>query len=157
MAKAPKPQAAPPNKTSTFNRILLMSLAVFFALAFLPTVFFLCVAMLPTLAAYIVDKTPEKYEWICVGGLNFAGASPGLIALWAGRHNMDSAIHQIADVFNLMTAYGSAGLGWLMFIALPPIISVFVQMSSQRRIATLKATQQRLIQTWGKEVSMHKT
>lgn len=143
-------------KSSTFNRILLLSLAVFFGLMFLPSVFYLLVAMLPTMAAYLMDKTPEKYEWICVGGLNFGGASPGLIALWSGRHNMESALMQIADIFNIMTSYGAAGLGWLLFVGLPPVIGVFVQMSSQRRIATLQATQTRLVQMWGKEVATHK-
>ncbi len=160
MAKAPQKvvqKQVKAEKSSTLNRILLLSLAVFFGLMFLPSVFYLLVAMLPTLAAYLMDKTPEKYEWICVGGLNFAGSSPGLVALWSSRHTMEGAITQIADILNIMTAYGAAGVGWLLFVGLPPIIGVFVQMSSQRRIAVLQATQTRLIQIWGKEVSMHKT
>ena len=50
----------------TFSRILVVSLAVFGALMFLPTVIFLFFAMLPTVVAYVVDRSPEKYEWICV-------------------------------------------------------------------------------------------
>jgi hypothetical protein len=138
---------------SAFSRILVVTLVVFGGLIFLPTVIFLFFALLPTLAAYVVDRSPEKYEWVCVGGMNFAGASPFLLALWAGRHTVEAAAAQLTDVFNLMAMYGAAGLGWLMFVALPPVVGVFMQISAQRRIAQLKATQTRLSQIWGPEVA----
>ena len=140
----------------TFTRILVLSLAVAFGLMFLPTVIFLAFAMLPTVAAYIVDRNPDKYEWICVGGLNFAGSVPFLLQLWTGRHTVEAAAAQLTDVFTLMAVYGAAGVGWLMFMALPPVVGVFAQMKAQRRVTTLKATQQRLIQTWGPEVGKTK-
>jgi len=158
MAKAPKAKskAAAPVKSSTFNRILLLSMAVFFGLMLLPTVFYLSVAMLPTLAAFLVDKSREKYQWVCVGGLNFAGASPALIELWTQRNDMETATRQISDVLNIMSAYGASAFGWMLFLSLPPIMTMFMSMTSQRRITTLKSTQSRLIQVWGEEVSMHK-
>ncbi len=140
----------------TFSRILALSLVVFGGLMFLPTVIFLLFALLPTVAAYVVDRSPEKYECICVGGLNFAGASPFLLTLWAGRHTVDAAAALLTDVFNLVAIYGAAGLGWMLFIALPPVVGVFMQMSAQRRIATLKTTQTRLAQVWGPEVAKSK-
>lgn len=163
MAKRPlkiKPKAsgagAAPAKQGTFTWILLISLALAFGLMFLPTVIFIGFAMLPTLAAYLVDRNPVKYEWICVGGLNFAGASPFLISLWMGRHTLDAAVAQLTDVFTLAAIYGAAGAGWLMYVALPPMIGIFIQMKAQRRIASLKATQARLTQTWGPEVGRSK-
>jgi len=141
---------------STFNRILLVSLVIFIGLMFLPTVVFLVFAMLPTAVAYVVDRTPEKYQWICVGGLNFAGASPFLLNLWTGRHTIDAAVAQLTDVFNLVAMYGAAGLGWMLFIVLPPVVGAFMQFSAQRRITTLKATQTQLVQAWGQEVAKPK-
>ena len=152
MAKPKAKKAAKPQKSGAFTRILMISLALAFGLIFLPTVIFLAFAMLPTAAAYIVDKKPAKYEWICVGGLNFAGASPFLMNLWMGRHTVEAASAMLTDVFTLMAMYGAAGVGWLMFMALPPVIGVFMQMKAQRRVAVLKATQARLIATWGPEV-----
>lgn len=157
MAKKPKSQAKTDGKTGTFTRILMLSLALAFGLMFLPTVIFVAFAMLPTLAAYIVDRNPDKYEWICVGGLNFAGCVPFLLRLWTGRHTVDAAAAMLTDVFTLMAVFGAAGLGWLLFMALPPMVGVFMQMRAQRRVANLKATQQRLIQTWGPEVGKTKT
>ncbi len=159
MAKKPAPgksKTKPQAKSGAFSRILLLSLALAFGLMFLPTVIFLAFAMLPTLAAYLVDRNPDKYEWICVGGLNFAGCVPFLIRLWTVRHTLDAASDMLTDVFTLMAVYGAAGVGWLLFMALPPMVGVFMQMKAQRRIANLKATQQRLIQTWGPEVGKTK-
>lgn len=157
MAKQPAKKPANPPKSGAFTRILVISLALAFGLMFLPTVIFLVFAMLPTLAAYIVEKKPAKYEWICVGGLNFAGAAPFLLNLWMGRHTVETAGAMLTDVFTLMAIFGAAGVGWLMFMALPPVIGVFMQMKAQRRIAALKATQARLIATWGPEVGKVKS
>ena len=156
MAKTAK-KPAKPQKPGAFTRILVISLALAFGLMFLPTVIFLVFAMLPTIAAYIVEKKPAKYEWVCVGGLNFAGASPFLLNLWMGRHTVAAAGAMLTDVFTLMAMYGAAGVGWLMFMALPPVIGAFMQMKAQRRVAALKATQARLIATWGPEVGRVKT
>ncbi|MBN2752291.1 MAG: acyl-CoA synthetase [Rhodospirillaceae bacterium] len=162
MAKPPsrRPGSSPSPKASpgggAFSRILLVSLAIFVALMFLPTVIFLVFAMLPTAVAYMVDRSSEKYEWVCVGGLNFAGASPFLLNLWTGRHTIDAAVSQLTDVFSLMAIFGAAGLGWMLFIALPPVVGVFMQFSAQRRITTLKTTQTQLVQTWGQEVAKPK-
>ncbi len=152
MAKPKSKAAGKPQKSGAFTRILVISLALAFGLMFLPTVIFLLFAMLPTIAAYVVEKKPAKYEWICVGGLNFAGAVPFLVTLWMGRHTVEAAGAMLTDVFTLMAIYGAAGVGWLIFMALPPVIGIFMQMKAQRRVATLKATQARLIATWGPEV-----
>jgi len=159
----PKTSAPPPMSGSAsakpmgaFSRILLVSLVIFIGLMFLPTVVFLLFAMLPTAAAYVVDRSEEKYEWVCVGGMNFAGASPFLLNLWTGRHTIDAAVSQLTDVFNLVAMYGAAGLGWMLFLILPPVVGAFMQFSAQRRIATLKATQAQLVQTWGQEVAKPK-
>lgn len=158
MAKKPAPRKgkAAEAKGGAFTRILVLTLALAFGLMFLPTVIFLAIAMLPTLAAYIVDRNPDKYEWICVGGLNFAGCVPFLMRLWTGRHTVEAASALLTDVFTLVAVFGAAGVGWLLFMALPPMVGVFMQMRAQRRVAHLKATQQRLIQTWGPEVGKAK-
>lgn len=160
MAKKPAATAAlkgGKQKKGAFSRILMLSVVVFVGLWFLPTVIFLFIALLPTGAAFIVDRSPNKYEWICVGGLNFAGASPFLVNLWVGRHTVEAAIGQLTDVFNLVTIYGAAGLGWMLYVSLPPVVGAFMQMTAQRRIATLKATQSRLVQQWGPEVGKTKS
>ncbi|MGE4529488.1 MAG: acyl-CoA synthetase [Rhodospirillaceae bacterium] len=163
MAKKPAPRktSAPPParplaKGGTMSRILVVSLVIFIGLMFLPTVVFLLFAMLPTAAAYVVDRSSEKYEWICVGGLNFAGASPFLLNLWTGRHTIEAAVSQLTDVFNLVAMYGAAGLGWMLFIVLPPVVGAFMQFSAQRRITVLKTTQTQLVQAWGPEVAKPK-
>lgn len=147
---APKPKGV-------LRRILTLSLVLFIGMLFLPTVLFLFVAMLPTSVAFVAGLGKKKrYDWICIGGLNFAGASPFLLTLWTGRNTVEAAFDELASVFNLMAIYGSAALGWLLFIAMPPIMVVFMQMSAQHRIGVLKQTQAHLVQIWGAEVGKAK-
>jgi hypothetical protein len=45
--------------------------------------------------------------------------------------------------------YGSAGLGWLLYLAMPPIVANVLNLSAQRRVSELRKRQRGLIKTWG--------
>lgn len=120
---------------------------------FLPTVLLLTVVMLPTAVALVVDRSSSRSGWLCVGGLNFAAAAPFLFDLWFDDHSLEHATAIISDVFVIMMVYGAAALGWLLYMTTPQIIGTFMQMTSTRRIANLKAQQKRLVEEWGSEVT----
>lgn len=120
----------------------------------LPTVLFLTFAMLPAVCALIVDRTDEKSATFCVGGLNFCGVFPYLMELWFGDHSLDQAIRLLTDVFVLAVMYGGAGMGWMLYLSLPPVIASFIQVMSQRRLQQLRKTQQEIVEEWGEEVIM---
>ncbi len=120
---------------------------------FLPTVLFLTVALLPTAVAVVIDRSASRTGWLCVGGLNFAAAAPFLFDLWFKSHTLEHATSIISDVFVITMVYGAAALGWLMYMTTPQIIGTFMQMTSARRIASLKAQQTRLEEEWGPEVT----
>jgi len=120
---------------------------------FLPTVLLLTVVMLPTAVALVVDRSASRSGWLCVGGLNFAAAAPFLFDLWFDDHSLEHATAIISDVFVIMMVYGAAALGWLLYMTTPQIIGTFMQMTSTRRIANLKAQQKRLLEEWGSEVT----
>jgi hypothetical protein len=119
---------------------------------FLPTVLYLVVTMLPTAVALVVDRSASRTGWLCVGGLNFAAGCPGLFELWFEDGSLEHATAMISDVFSLMMIYGAAALGWMIFMTTPQIIGTFMQMTSDRRIARLKAQQKKLTEDWGPEV-----
>jgi hypothetical protein len=119
----------------------------------LPTVVLLFFTMLPTLAAWATEKGPNKYAFLCVGGLNFAGVFPYLFGLWFGVHNLDEALRMVTDPVMLMTAYGCAAAGWGVYAAMPPMVAKYIAYSTQRRVGSLKSAQKKLIEDWGDEVS----
>lgn len=132
--------------------VVLMVLAALVPFS-LPTVALVGFGMLPTLASWATEKGPNKYAFLCVGGLNFAGVFPYLFGLWFGVHTLDEALRMLTDPIMLMTAYGCSAIGWGIYAAMPPMVASYLAASSQRRVNNLKAAQKKLIEEWGDEVS----
>jgi len=125
---------------------------VMLLLVALPTVLFLSFTMLPAVVALIVDRTDEKSATFCVGGLNLCGVFPYLLALWLQDNTLDQSLRLLTDVFVLAVIYGAAGMGWMLYLSLPPVFASFIQVMSQRRLQQLRATQKTIIEEWGEEV-----
>ncbi len=118
----------------------------------LPTVLLLLFGMLPAIVAYIVDPSKNKTSTICVGTMNFAGVFPYLLSLWTGIHSIDVALGILTDIFALMVMYSAAAVGWMVFMAVPPVVGVLMSGMDRRRIAALRARQKRIVKEWGKDV-----
>src|SRR5690606_33042816 len=112
------------------------------------SVILLCFALLPTLAAFIVDRTPQRYAAFCVGGMNLSGTFPSLLDLWTGDHSIDMALHILSDVFALAVIYGAAAFGWLVYMTVPPVVAAFLTIMAQRRVQQLRAAQAQLVEEW---------
>ena len=119
----------------------------------LPTVLLLFFGMLPAIVAYIVDPSRNKTSTICVGAMNFAGVFPYLLSLWTGIHSIDVALGILTDIFALMVMYSAAAAGWMVFMAVPPVVGVLLSGMDRRRIAALRARQKRIVKEWGKGVA----
>ncbi|GAB6051875.1 hypothetical protein JCM17960_06950 [Magnetospira thiophila] len=120
----------------------------------LPLVLILLVGMLPTwVAIFLVDRSKEKYSSFCVGGLNFCGTLPYLLDVWYGANTPVAAVKILTDVFAMLVMYGSAALGWILFMVVPPVVAVFLQVLNERKIQQLRAQQKQLVDEWGDEVT----
>ncbi|MBF0093900.1 MAG: acyl-CoA synthetase [Alphaproteobacteria bacterium] len=132
--------------------ILLWVLGLPAAFMFLPTIILLFFAMLPTFAALLAERGPNRFAWLCVGGMNFAGTSPYLLDLWVSGQSYGKVFEILGSVVTLMVMYGSSGFGWLLYSTLPPVVTVFMTLSASRRIARLRGVQRTLVDKWGPEV-----
>lgn len=119
----------------------------------LPSAVLIFFTMLPTLGSWATEKGPNKYAFLCVGGLNFAGVFPYLFGLWFGVHTFDEALRLVTDPMTLMVAYGCSAIGWGIYAAMPPMVASYLSASSQRRVNNLKAAQKKLVEEWGDEVA----
>ena len=116
----------------------------------LPTFITLTVGLLPSLVAFIFDRSPGRMMARCVFGLNFSGVAPYILELWQdGAQTVGGATQQIFQPLALSIMYGAAGLGWLLYLAMPPIVANVLNLSAQRRVAELRKNQRGLIKTWG--------
>jgi len=160
MARMPAPAAdtqakapTPPGRAMRKAVWILLCLVALLVIS-LPTVLLLLFGMLPTIVAWVVDRSQQKYATFCVCGMNFSGVFPFLSDVWFKDHSTDAAVRILTNVFDLTVIYGTAAFGWMIFIAVPPVITQFISAMLQKRVATLREQQQKIIEEWGEGVSM---
>ena len=155
MAKADRAKQQQPAPTRSKQSFLVWG-SIIFGLLFLvalPTMTLLLIGMLPTIVAYIIDRTQQKHTAFCVGGMNFLGVYYPLMQLWTGEHPITEVADLMPDLIDFLMIYGAAGFGWLLFTSIPPVVAAFLTVMAQRRVATLRATQRHLIEEWGDNVA----
>ena len=119
----------------------------------MPTVLLIFFGLMPSIVAMVIDRTEGRYATFCVLGMNLSGLLPFLTDVWFQVHTTDMAIRIMTNVFNLLIIYGSAGFGWMLYMALPPVITTFLSAMSQRRVAVLREKQAQIIEEWGESVT----
>ncbi|MBK1669864.1 hypothetical protein CKO28_17650 [Rhodovibrio sodomensis] len=119
----------------------------------LPTTLVLVVFMMPTLAAWLVDRQPGRALATSVCLLNLAGSLPGVIQVWTAGHDVAAAQWVLSDPLTWLAAYGAAAVGWLLFAVLPPVLRAHHARSTARRIRVLQNKQETLEKDWGPEVA----
>lgn len=152
---APRPQRMSKSQSkSRAMMVIWVSVAVGGLLIIsLPTVMVFFFGMLPTIVAWIVDRSKEKYATFCVMGMNLSGVFPSLLDLWSGSHTIAGASEILTDVFSLVVMYGSASFGWMLYTAMPPMVASVLNVMAQRKVSLLRAQQRKLIEEWGEAVS----
>lgn len=118
-----------------------------------PTMIVLFFGMLPTLVAFIIDRSEQKSATFCVGSINFIGVFPYIMDLWIDNNTLDAAISNVTDLFAMLIMYSSSAFGWLLFMAMPTVVASFVTVLQQRKVAQLRGQQKELMEEWGAEVA----
>ncbi len=119
----------------------------------LPTTLMLFVLSLPTIVAFLVDRSRERYLVATVGLLNLCGVLPALIALWQDGQSIDAVFRLLTDMFYWLMAFGAAGVGWAIFVSLPPMVTSYYSLVTQHRVQQLRKRQKQLIEEWGDDVT----
>lgn len=118
-----------------------------------PTMIVLFFGMLPTLVAFIIDRSEQKSATFCVGSINFIGVFPYIMDLWIDNNTLDAAISNVTDLFAMLIMYSASAFGWLLFMAMPTVVASFVTVLQQRKVAQLRGQQKELMEEWGAEVA----
>lgn len=139
--------------TSPWVKILVLILLFPFAAVLLPTTLVLSVMMAPTIVAYVIDRSREKYLAITVGLMNLAGTLPAIITLWSRGQSHPVAMDLIGDVFVWAVAYGAASAGWLIFAIMPTLVGSYFRATTEARIMGIVRRQKALIADWGHGVA----
>ena len=108
---------------------------------------------MPTAVALFVDRDPQKYASISVAAMNLAGVSPYLVEFIFGPASFGGAIELVSNVFVLVVIFGAAAVGWVLVLALPPVISIVLAVITDSRIQALRKEQSQLVEDWGEGVA----
>ncbi|MBY0354633.1 MAG: hypothetical protein K2Q12_02760 [Rickettsiales bacterium] len=123
---------------------------VVMAVIFKGSFIFVLVGMLPTIAAYISDKSEGKEIYRCVLACNVAGMLPYVAKVFAVDTN--ESLRVIADPSMWLGIYVFAGIGWLLVWIMPHLAEVITELSQFTRVARLEENQRKLIEEWGPEI-----
>lgn len=119
----------------------------------MPSCIVLAITMAPTVVAYIIDRTREKYLAVTVGLLNMCGTLPAEVELWSRGQTYNAAMDIVSNALFWLMAYGAAALGWVIYLMLPPILERYYGITSQAQLQSHLRKHQVLIEAWGEEVA----
>jgi hypothetical protein len=161
-ASAAQPAAQPAAKATGLtersqrvkNTMLLLSVLSMVALAIFeqPIAILLSIALIPTMAAWVMDDTARQQLLRSVAPLNFACAMPFALQLWYGKNTSDRALQLLTNPYVPMALYGGALFGWVLYWAAPRILGAVMASRLERRRKQLILRQAQLVDEWGEEV-----
>ncbi|MCP5367960.1 MAG: hypothetical protein H6907_03580 [Hyphomicrobiales bacterium] len=138
---------------TTGHKLLLLIIVVVFGAIWPAVITLVGVGMLPTIVAFLVDRTRQKHAAFCVGGMNFCGVFPYVLDLWDMGAGMHDVMEILANVFTLFTICAAAAVGWVMYTVIPPVVTTVTGILNQRRIAALRRRQKQIVAEWGDGVA----
>jgi hypothetical protein len=153
MSEAAKPAKAVKANAPWRPRILFWTVLLPVTGLFLPTLTVLALAMLPTLGAYVAERSRDNHLVVTVGLMNFCGSLPVVVKLWSGGQSFAAIGPVLHDVFGWLVAYGAAGIGWGIYLLMPPIVASYYRVASETHVRLLKHDQRKLAEVWGEAVA----
>lgn len=154
IAKAPSVPPAAEGRSRIVWRIMATSIALVAFLILSPgSLLVLGVGLMPTVVAFVIDRSPRRHATATVGGINFAAVFHFLIPLWLAGGDLHAATRTLTDPVALAAMYLAAAAGWGLYIGVPPIICAVRRASALQKVRQLKAQQRKLTQEWGKDIS----
>lgn len=139
-------------KRKTLSVIITWVIAPLVGILAFPTVMLSIGGMLPTLVAYIIDRTGKKHATYTVGYMNGVGCMAVALKMWLGDHSIDKALELMGDPMNWLIMYGAASVGWVIYFVMPPIVGTYLSISQEVKLKQLHDRQQELINEWGTDV-----
>ncbi|HXA69938.1 MAG TPA: hypothetical protein VNW24_05785 [Stellaceae bacterium] len=151
-----KAGAARPRRR-TARRSVTPTLAILAALLLtateLPLAILLLAGLVPSMVAALIDRTRARYLTRAVGFMNLAGLSPLVMQLWGRGLTMIGLADILSRPVNWLIMYGAAAIGWVLFLGMPSLARIFVDIRADQLQQDLKARAARLVQDWGDDVT----
>ncbi len=136
----------------TWHRNILFVGAVVTAIVFLPSTILLFTGMVPTLVAFIIDKSRLKLKFLTVGCMNLAFCFPYWLDLVMGAHSVEKAL-EIITPQSLIRMYLGAIMGYALEWVCVVSTVYFTRQRNRAMLKKYKKDKDKMVEKWGKEVT----
>lgn len=153
MAKKEPKEKAPTRKMGKKYKIFLI-LFCLVAMAFLRTGFvFIIVAMLPSIVAYYVDQSDNRYTFRSIFYCNSAGVLPYLAQLIEYGPRSSNIQGVMDHPVTWLVVFGSAAGGFMLTVVTPVIAEMLVGSIHHTHVRGLQRAQKKIEKEWGNEIT----
>ena len=147
----------PPKKTQKKRSKMLIPMLIVGSLTAVVLIqhsfMFFLAGMLPSIVAFIVDRSSHGRIFKIVTLFNLAGVFPFLLDIvWLHNNNYTAMQSKMGDPTVWFIMFFSAGIGWCMVWATPYLVMGILKGVQQGRIMHLESIQRRLEKEWGPEI-----
>jgi hypothetical protein len=142
-------RGAPRGATATVVMIVFALLAI----TALPLCIVLLTGLIPTMVSVLTDRYRARYLTRTIGAMNLAGIAPLVYQLWTHHFTLDEAMALLSNPMSWLMMYGAAALGWALFLAMPLVARVVVDVRADQQQTYLKARAKQLVAEWGEDVT----
>jgi membrane associated rhomboid family serine protease len=153
VAKQAPAKAQPAPAPKAFKPALLLVLLLPAAALMAPIAIVMVAALVPTVVARIVDSNPNRYLTFTVLGLNLVGSLYFVHQVVTKGNSLEVVAMVLQDSIGWLAALSGAGCGWLLFLAVPPLIAKMAEAQSGLRLRRVHRDQTHLINEWGEIVA----
>lgn len=134
------------------KKIFMGLLVLILAIAVLPTTLLLFVGMMPTVAAYFIDKTKQRLKTMTVGCLNFAVCFPYWLDLLSTEHTIARA-WDIISPLSMSIMYAGAIAGYVVEWGVSLFVAVLMVQQAKAKLRSIMRQKERMVDRWGVEVT----
>jgi membrane associated rhomboid family serine protease len=153
VAKQPSAKAPVSPAPKAFKPALLLVLLLPAAALMAPIAIVMVAALVPSVVARIVDASPNRYLTFTVLGLNLVGSLYFVHQVLTLGNDLEVVARVLQDSIGWLAALSGAGCGWLLYIAVPPLIAKMAEAQSALRLRRVHKDQTQLINEWGEVVA----
>jgi len=110
------------------------------------------VGMMPTIAAFFIDKTKQQLKAMTVGCLNFSGCFYYWLQLVSPEHTVDRAWELLSPT-SMSIMYAGALVGYLVEWGVSSAVAVVMVQQGKAKLRSIRKKKEAMVERWGIEVT----
>ncbi len=141
------------NRLATAAQLMIASAFMLLAVTVPAAAALAFIGTMPTVAAWIAETNERRGLTFCVGALNLAGVALAVMFFILDTSPTLGLSGYISSPIVWAGMYGTAAIGWGLFMSIPPLIQSAEVYRRRKRLSELRRFRRGLVEEWGEEVT----